>query len=112
MCILDSHIACLSGRINRQQLQDLGTIGFSLEKTSIDNVLYNYKDDIQGAVREVLHRGLNKQSAGKSRYVCLQEALTKCKMNLLAAYLRKLVEGTEEETTEESKKYFVKFIDS
>ena len=66
-------------------------------------MLYNYKDEIHGAVREVLHRGLNKQSAGKSRYVCLQEALRKCKMNLLAAELQKLVEGTEDETTKESK---------
>ena len=66
-------------------------------------MLYNYKDDIQGAVREVLRRGLNKQSAGKSRYVCLEEALRKCKMNLLVAELKKLVEGTEDETTEESK---------
>ena len=35
--------------------------------------------------------------------MCLQEALRKCKMNLLVAYVQKLVEGTEDETTEESK---------
>ena len=104
--VLDSHILHLSHRItNEQELRDLGTKGFKLEKSIIDNALSDHRTSIQGAANAVLHRWVNMQIRGRQEaYVNLLAALAKCQMNQLAAYLRKLVEGTEDETTEESKK--------
>ena len=84
-------------------MRDLGTKGFKLEKSVIDDVLFDHRTSIQGAVHEVLHRWVNMQTGGRQEaYVDLLAALAKCQMNQLAAYLRELVEGAEEETTEES----------
>ena len=104
--ILDSHILHLSHRItSEQELRDLGTKGFKLEKSIIDNALFDHRTSIQGAAHEVLHRWVNMQTRGREEaYMNLLTALAKCKMNQLAAYLRELAEGEAEERTEESKK--------
>ena len=97
----------LSHRITSEQdLRDLGTIGLKLDKHIIDIAICDNNTTIQGAAHEVLQRWMNMQLDGREAYLKLQAAMRKCKMNLLAEYLRKLVEGTEgaSQTTKEGKK--------
>ena len=79
---------------NEQELRDLGTVGLKLEKYIIDNAICDNNTTIRGAAREVLDRWKNMQT--ENVYGNLAAALRKCKMNQLAEYLRKLVEGTDE----------------
>ena len=106
LSILDSHILHLSHQItSEEELRDLGTIGFKLEKSIIDNALFDHRTSIQGAAHGVLHRWVNMQTRGREEaYVNLLEALRECQMNQLAACLRELVEGPEDDTSGESKK--------
>ena len=94
---LDSHIACFSHQITSQQeLRDLGTGALKLEKSMIDNALYEQAPSIQDAAREVLTKWANMQQGRREAYVNLLATLKEYKMNQLAAHLRKLVEGTED----------------
>ena len=87
----------LSRRItSEKQLRDLGTGALKLEDNVITNALYEKAHSIQDAAREVLLIWANMQLGRREAYVNLQEALIKCQMNLLVAYLRTLVEGTED----------------
>ena len=94
----DSHIVCLCYEItSEQEVRDLGTKVFKLDKNIIDDALFDHTTRIQGAAFEVLHRWVNKQFGGrKEAYINLQAALRKCQMNKLAALLRMWVEGTDD----------------
>ena len=94
----DSDILHLSHRIiSEQELRDLVTIDFKLDKHIIDNALYEEKPSIQSAANKVLNRWSNMQLEGRNQaYVKLQAALAKYQRNQLAEYLRKLVERRED----------------